>query len=1135
MSSAIPEIVTPDPSAISSDLDPFAPLSASFELLEDSVVVFSADGELAIWNGGAENLFGYTFEEAARKDISFLSPPEDSGDTIKLFARALSGQPVPPRLVNRVHKDGSRLRISLRVSPLRDAAGQVFGVVFMGRNVIPEIERENRLTELQLREREIATLVPDALFIHRNGKIIWANDAAVEMFAARSLTDLLGRNSFEMIVEEDLALVLERHSKLGEAGKTNPVFVHRKRLDGSVFPSEGRGAVISWENEPATLMVVRDLSEQERTITALAESEARQKELAEICPDAILVHIDGEIIFANDAAVDMFGAENVRDLIGRTNESLVHPDDWKQIEQSWTDTSDLGPGETLNVRQVRLDGTIFLGEGRGKAVTWEGQGAWIVVIRNVTEQVRTKTALIESETRQRDFAEISPDAMLVHLDGEIVFANEAALSLFGAEDSSEFLGRDVAETIHPDDRQIIRNNWVTWRKGEGQEVVEARRLRLDGTSFYGEGRFRSIFWDGQPAYLVVVRDISEQKAAQIALSESEERYRQIVDVTPDSVLIHIDDEIVFANASAVQTFGAHDANDLIGRRSLELIPEDQQELALARRKQVQEEGVVSLAEVRRRRLDGSEFIAEATGSQYTWNDRPAVLTILRDVTDRFEAERERFVLEQRFQKILELTPEATFIHVGGKLVYVNPASVEMFGAESAEQLIGMEIEKLVHPDDRDRMIEQRKVLLEGETMPVSDVRRLRIDGSEFESRATGAAIDWDGEIGFLVIARDVTSELAAQQALQESEDRHRMISEASPDAIIVHVDRKIVFANKAAAEMFRVEVPSDLFGRRAIDLVHPEDQEALLKSNRVLAPGEIIGAHVSRRLRDDGDVFFSESIRSGYLWNAQPAVMAVIRDISERHEAELKQLEHAEALERINEELGRFAYVASHDLKEPLRMVSSFCELLQERYAAQLDDQAREYIRFAVDGAKRMHGLIEDLLRLSRTGTADLVAEEVAVSDVLCTVEANLASQIADANAQIEYGDMPRVVGDRTLLTQLFQNLISNAIKFRSDAVLVVEVTAQQQDEDCIFSVSDNGIGLDPKHHQRIFDVFKTLHARDAFDGNGVGLSICEKVVERHGGRIWVESQSGEGTTFHFTLPITPNRKPSRVLENETA
>lgn len=1058
--------------------DPFSPLVAALTHVEDSAIVFSAEGELVIWNPGAEKLYGYSFEEARRKDISFLAPPEESGDTIKLFARALSGQPVSPRLVDRIRKNGTRVRVSLRVSPLEQPDGSIFGVLFMSRDVVSEVDRETRLTELQLREREIATLVPDALYVHRQGKIVWVNQAAVDMFGAQSTTDLLGRMAWDLIVEADLDKVLKRHAELGPARSNKPILVHRKRLDGEAFPTEGRGAAIIWEDEPATLMVVRDISEQERALTALAESELRQLKLAQICPDAILVHVDGHIVFGNDAAVDMFAAQSVQDLIGRTNDSIVHPDDWRAIVDSWDEAVADDADAFLQVRQIRLDGSGFIGEGRGKSVMWEGREAWMVVIRDVTDRIRTQDALVESEARQRNFADISPDAMLVHLDGEIVFANEAALAMFGALEREDFVGRNVTDTVHPEDQHFITENWDAWRKGAGHDVMELRRMRLDGTSFYGEGRHRSIFWEGRTAYLVVIRDVSGRMAAQQALQESEERHRQIVDVSPDGIVIHVESQIVFANAAAQDMFGAESENDLIGLNSLDVIPDDLHDFVLERRKQVELDGVVPKVESRRKRLDGTEFIAEVTGSNYTWNGEVATLTIARDVSDRVFAEQARAVLEERYRKILELTPAATSVHVGGKIAYVNPAAIEMFGAERSDDLIGCEVSELIHPDERARIADRQKSMSTGVNMPVDRTQRLRLDGTSFETSYSATKIEWNGQQGFLVLTEDITEKLAKEEALQQSESRHRTITEASPEAIIVHLDHEIVFANRAAAEMFGVKNPEDLHEQRALDLVHPDDREELLATDRPLKPGDILPPTVSRRLRNNGEAFYSESTLSGYSWEGQTAMMAVIRDISERFAAEQKIRDYTEELERTNEELERFAYVASHDLKEPLRMVSSFCGLLQERYADKLDEQANEFIRFAVDGATRMHGLIEDLLKMSQTGTTDLIAETVEVSGIVSDVKTNLGPLIAETGAEIVCDDLPMVVGDRTLLMQLFQNLVSNAIKFRSDKTPVITIESTSRGAEHAFSVSDNGIGFDLKHNEKIFEVFKTLHAR---------------------------------------------------------
>jgi light-regulated signal transduction histidine kinase (bacteriophytochrome) len=249
-------------------------------------------------------------------------------------------------------------------------------------------------------------------------------------------------------------------------------------------------------------------------------------------------------------------------------------------------------------------------------------------------------------------------------------------------------------------------------------------------------------------------------------------------------------------------------------------------------------------------------------------------------------------------------------------------------------------------------------------------------------------------------------------------------------------------------------------------------------------------------------------------------VTAAIRDISERKESEQHLVKTVGELKRSNEELQQFAYVSSHDLQEPLRMVASYTQLLAKRYKGRLDSNADEFIAFAVDGCNRMQGLIRDLLAYSRAGTNGKAFCEVSAEDALQGALTNLRIAIEQSGAVVSHDSLPAIMTDETQLTQVFQNLVGNAIKYRSAEVPRVHVSATKNgDNEWIFSVRDNGLGIAPQYFERIFIIFQRLHGRDEFEGTGIGLAICKKVLERLGGRIWVESQLGTGSTFYFALP----------------
>ncbi len=387
---------------------------------------------------------------------------------------------------------------------------------------------------------------------------------------------------------------------------------------------------------------------------------------------------------------------------------------------------------------------------------------------------------------------------------------------------------------------------------------------------------------------------------------------------------------------------------------------------------------------------------------------------------------------------------------------------------------------------------------------------------------------------YFFIRHDLAERQRADLALRESDKRFRAVLESAPDAMFISDQHGIIqMANPQAEQIFGypregfagAQLTSLLFQRT---VTKPDALEGVAADTSAAAERAFQDFQSSSvqfdGVRKGGDLFPADISRSTLEIGDEHLSIVAVRDGTERQKAEEALHKFSLDLARSNAELERFAYVASHDLQEPLRMVSSYTQLLAKRYKGKLDANADEFIGYAVDGATRMQKLINDLLALSRIGTQAKPSEPVETGLVLKRVLGDLQQGIEAAGATVVQPEtMPTVSADGTQIAQLFQNLIGNAIKFRGTEAPQVKISVEPENDAPLwrFSFRDNGIGIDPQYFDRIFVIFQRLHSKERYAGTGIGLAICKKIVERHGGQLWVESHPGEGANFLFTLPAS--------------
>jgi len=858
---------------------------------------------------------------------------------------------------------------------------------------------------------------------------------------------------------------------------------------------------------------------------------------------------DGRYLGVNRAWEEFFGIQG-ESFIGKEVRDL-YPQDPAIAERHAQMDRELyaNPGRqnyeiTVRAANGELRDTIYY-----KATYTDARGevaGLIGAIVDITARINAESALRANEERWRAIVNSANEGILVYdRNLKVIAGNQAAERIIGVP-LAEIIGANgftsLLPCVHSDGTPVATDDrptriMVKTGKPLSGHVIGIKRPGGAHTWLsVNTGFLRTT--DSQDWYGVVssFTDITAQKNAEQALRQSEERYRRTFELAGSGLAqVGLDGRFMRVNKRLCEMLG-YAEGELIGMSVKDIShPEDRN--AVDDRRQNLFTGQAETIQIEKRylRKDGGTIWAHvAIAMERDAAGKPLyAISVLDDITARKQTDAALRESEERYRRTFELAGSGV-AHIGldRKFIRVNRRLCEILGYPEHE-LIGMTGRQISHPEDLDVINNERAKMERGEVDHVRvEKRYLRKDGSAvWITFSMVVEHDEHGHPTYeIAIFDDITERKQAEEAVRESEERFRSLTQLSSDWYWEQDENfGLTFMSRRMGEKTGLDAAAFIGRKRwdqpALNLTDADwaAHKAQLSRHEPFRDFEMERpnpAGGTRWISVSGEPVFDARGRfTGY--------RGVGSDITARkeQEAELKRAhdelaKKAEELQRSNAELEQFAYVASHDLQEPLRMVSSYTQLLGRRYADKLKDaDAQEFMHYIVDGAARMKQLIEDLLAYSRVGTKGKEFKPVSIETPLKKAIGNLRAAIEESSAAVTWDPLPTVDVDEMQLAQLFQNLMGNALKFRGQGVPRIHVSAEEKAGEWHLTIADNGIGIEPQYFERIFMLFQRLHTMGEYPGTGIGLAICKKVVERHGGRIWVTSTLGEGSQFHITLP----------------
>ncbi|MGE0333038.1 MAG: PAS domain S-box protein [Ramlibacter sp.] len=1020
--------------------------------------------------------------------------------------------------------------------------GEQWLVISVSRDISERKAAQERIE----RFAAIVNLSADALFVvdRETMHIVDVNDSATRMYGYPREA-LLGRPVFGVTATyRDAAerMAAEYDAVIAQSPQVSIVEMTPQRADGSTFHAEVQRMAIHSEGRWLVVTTVRDISERK---TALARLELMDQAI-NAAPDAIVV-IDPltlEYVDVNEATAQMYGLTRKQLLARGARGGLGGKRTDEEMREFYARIVEQSPNAVVEECATHLNGRDVTLEFTRRAVNVDGRWLIVSVNRDITErraaQARQELLTAAIEAAPDGIAVVDPVTL------QYLHVNEAVCRTHAASrEQLMALGVDgiFRDQLSPDAIRAVYQSVIDSYPGATSE--ERTIVALDGSTAYYEAVRRAVQVNGRWLIISMNRDISERKAAQARI----ERFAAVLNLGADAVMLvdRASMRIIDVNEAACRMHGYSRDEMLALAPHLSRDGTTLEQLSADYDEAIRQSPAVVHIELNGRRADGSTFIAEVQRQALRQAvDGSWVIAItVRDITARKAAEADL----QRLKAVVDVAPDGMYIIDPNTQEYValNHAAGQLYGLTRDEVLkMGMvnfmrwlgSFDNAFTPET---VRERHLWLIDHYPQIHTSERLVRLPGrADFVTETLRQAVRVDGQWLILVVVRDITQRKRAEDEIKKRVAELELLREAydaAVDAILIADPETLGYydVNQAAVNLLGVSREELL--ARGVEASYystsgePFDAERFRRGSRYVisrAPQAVIEVRTVNPLGLGGRDTVIEFSRRGVNVQGRWVVVTLMRDITAQRRAEEEIRQRVAELTRSNQELEQFAYVTSHDLSEPLRMVASYTQLLSRRYADKFDDDGREFIKYAVDGAQRMKQLIDDLLMYSRAGRSRAPMRLMRLDRALDDALANLANAVERNGATIERGPLPELVCEKAGLTQVFQNLVGNAIKFRGEAAPVVRIAATQDEQFWTISVADNGIGIAPEYFQRIFIIFQRLHSRSKYEGTGIGLSICKKIVERHGGQITVASEPGQGTTFSFTLSKSlPESEPT--------